>query len=1030
MGAAVALRVCLDSILGDAFPLAPLFLAVLLAAWYGGLGPALFATALGAILAARILLYPRDSFAVEGLGNQAGFALYLLIGSGIAVLGGFMHRERAEADAAARQDDAARRHLAALVEGSEDAIVGKDLDGNIVSWNASAERLYGYTAAEIAGRPFAVLVPPDRAAEVELLSRRLRQGDRIVQFDTVRQRKDGSLVPVSLSYSPIQDGQGRLIGTAAITRDVTEEKKALSALRASESRFAAVIHNAPVVFFLKDADGVYLMVNPRYAQTAGRPVEDILGKTDHDLFPREVADEFRREDEAILASGGVKTFEESFTHHGRRLTFLTSKFPLLGATGEAIGVCGIATEISDRQAAADALRASEHRLRLSLEAGRMGVWEWDLRTNAVHWSEKVEDIHGLPRGTFEGTFDAFQRLVHPDDRPRVHAAIERALTGRSDFEIEFRSRRPDGTLNWIAGKGQVFLEDGRPARMVGVAMDVTARKREEINTRFLADASSVLAALTDEASSLQKVATLAVPHFADWCAVDMANPDGSPRRVAVAHVDPQKVRLAHEIHERWPPHADAPQGVPRILRTGASELVGDITDEMLVTAIPDAELLGIMRRLGLRSYMGVPLLVRGKALGAITFIAAESGRRYDATDLAAAEDLARRAAVAIENSQLYQAVHDAGRRKDEFLATLAHELRNPLAPIRNALYLLRTADTGGPTVTRALDMMDRQLHHLTRLVDDLLDVSRVMRGKIDLRPEPVDLAAIATRAVETAQPLIDARRHTLTVVGPEQPLRVQADPVRLTEVVSNLLTNAAKYTEPGGAIRLAVTDGDGQAEIRVSDTGVGIAPDVLPRVFDLFFQADTSAAGTQGGLGIGLTLVKSLVELHGGTVEARSAGPGHGSEFVVRVPIFMGEASEMNAQGEPGTSANLRPAGHARKVLVVDDHPDAADSLAMLLRLEGHQVRVARNGPAALEAAQAEVPDVVLLDLGMPGMDGFEVARRLRRGPASHVLIAALTGWGQEEDRRRTREAGFDHHLVKPADPNDLRQLLARVNPA
>ncbi|MBO0697975.1 MAG: PAS domain-containing protein, partial [Zavarzinella sp.] len=780
-----------------------------------------------------------------------------------------------------------------------------DLDGTITSWNPAAERLYGYPAAEVVGKPFSVLVPADRVPEADEMARRLRRGERVAHFETVRQRQDGTPISVSVSYSPIRDVDGRLIGTAAVTRDVTEQRRALAALKASEARFAALIHNAPAIVFLKDPAGVYVMVNRRCAENVGLTVEQNLGRTDHDLFPPDVADGFRRTDEEVLRTGEVRTFEESFAVHGRRYTYLTSKFPLPGESGRPIGVCGI-------------------------------------------------------------------------------------------------------------------------------AIDITGHKRDAINTRFLADASTVLAALTDESSALQKVAGLAVPHFADWCAVDLAGPDGSIRRVGVAHVDPGKVRLAHEINERWPPDPNAPHGVPAILRTGRSQLVPEITEAMLAEAIADEDLLRILRDLGLRSFIGVALTVRGKALGAITFVSAESGRRYDETDLAAAEDLARRAAVAIENAQLYQAVREADQRKDEFLATLAHELRNPLAPIRNSLYLLKTTGTSGPTLDRAVAMMGRQVDLLTRLVDDLLDVSRVMRGKIELRSEPVDVAAVSGRAVETAQPLLDARRHRLTVAVPERPVWVQADPVRLAQVVGNLLTNAAKYTEPGGEIGLVAEEADGHAVVRVRDNGIGIAADVLPKVFELFFQADTSAAGTQGGLGIGLTLVRSLVERHGGTIEAHSPGRGQGSEFVVRLPLFRrDEGGGTRDEERPVLVPSLvpPPSSLAKRVLVVDDHADAADSLALLLRLEGHDVRVARNGPAAVEAAQSDPPDIVLLDLGMPGMDGFEVARRLRQGPAAGTVIAALTGWGQEEDRRRTREAGFDHHLVKPADPNDLRELLARTTP-
>ena len=339
-------------------------------------------------------------------------------------------------------------------------------------------------------------------------------------------------------------------------------------------------------------------------------------------------------------------------------------------------------------------------------------------------------------------------------------------------------------------------------------------------------------------------------------------------------------------------------------------------------------------------------------------------------------DLAHRAAVAIENTQLYQALRDTDRRKDEFLATLAHELRNPLAPIRNALQILKMPRVDAETVERSRDMMERQVHHLVRLVDDLLDVSRVMRGKIELRRERVELATVVARAVETVQPLVDAQGHQLSVRLPSESLPLDADPVRLAQVVGNLLTNAAKYTEPNGRIWLtAERDGD-MAVLRVRDTGIGIAPHMLPRIFELFVQVDHASTKAQGGLGIGLTLVKNLVEMHNGTVEARSEGLGKGSEFVVRLPLSA-QALDQDHGREAGQQAHQPPSPSGYRLLVVDDNQDAANSLAMLLELQGHEVRVAYSGVAALEMTKTYTPDVVFLDIGMPGMDGYEVARRI-----------------------------------------------------
>jgi len=374
-----------------------------------------------------------------------------------------------------------------------------------------------------------------------------------------------------------------------------------------------------------------------------------------------------------------------------------------------------------------------------------------------------------------------------------------------------------------------------------------------------------------------------------------------------------------------------------------------------------------------------------------------------------------------QRKQAEIALREADRRKDEFLAVLAHELRNPLAPIRNSLHILLLSAPHDSTVERVSEMMERQVNHLVRLVDDLLEVSRITRGKIELRKEPVELASVVRGAVETSRPLIDTARHQLSVAIPPEPLTLEADPVRITQVIANLLNNAAKYTEEGGQIWVtARREGDGVA-ISVRDTGMGIPVDMLPHVFEMFRQVDNSAGRSQGGLGIGLTLVKSLTEMHGGSVQARSDGPGKGSEFVVRLPLAAGQRT----LGSTGPASRPSTVFAPRRVLVVDDNHDAAESLGMLLKMLGSEVHIVYNGPDALEALRTYQPDVVLLDIGMPGMDGHEVARRIRQQPEfQHVTIIALTGWGQEEDRRRSQKAGFDYHLIKPADFSALETLL------
>jgi signal transduction histidine kinase len=434
-------------------------------------------------------------------------------------------------------------------------------------------------------------------------------------------------------------------------------------------------------------------------------------------------------------------------------------------------------------------------------------------------------------------------------------------------------------------------------------------------------------------------------------------------------------------------------------------------------------------RAGCHAVCSTPLLTSGGVL--IGTIATYFVRPHRPTDRETrlVELYARQAAEFIDNARLYREIREADRHKDEFLAMLAHELRNPLAPLTNALHMLRPDGLEGPEAEQVRAIAERQVRHLTRLVDDLLDVSRINNGKIQLRKGRVDLGAAIARAVDSARPLIESRRHELSISLPDGPVSLEADAARLEQVLSNLLNNAAKYTEPGGRIELEAGCEADEAFVRVRDTGIGIAPELLPRVFDLFTQEERSLDRSQGGLGIGLTLVRRLVQLHGGSVVATSDGVGRGSEFVVRLPL--GPSVEENAPSNGLREATAGPGDSTpKRVLVVDDNKDGARLLARLLRSSGHQTELAHDGPSALEAAIANPPDVVFLDIGLPGMNGFEVARRLREvdGP-NRALLVALTGYGREDDMRRSREAGFDHHMVKPVDPQALSDLLARHHP-
>jgi signal transduction histidine kinase len=378
-----------------------------------------------------------------------------------------------------------------------------------------------------------------------------------------------------------------------------------------------------------------------------------------------------------------------------------------------------------------------------------------------------------------------------------------------------------------------------------------------------------------------------------------------------------------------------------------------------------------------------------------------------------------------ERARAEQALKEADRHKDEFLAMLAHELRNPLAPILNAVQLMRMKPMADPQLSWSRDVIERQLSHLTRLVDDLLDVARITRGRINLSREPTELAVLIARAVETVQPLMQARGHEFTSEIPAGTLRINADALRLTQAFGNVLGNAAKYTERGGRISLTVCRQGTDVEVRVRDTGIGISAEALPRIFDLFTQVRSDHS--QSGLGIGLALVRRLLQMHGGTITAQSEGPGQGTEFLIRLPLLLETTHAAN--GEKSTTATGDAPPVRRRILVADDNADALETLATVLELGGHEVFSAANGSLALESAERHLPEVALLDIGMPLLDGYEVARRIRaQAWGKRITLVALTGWGQDSDRRRSQEAGFDSHLVKPLDLDKLTQLLAGLS--
>jgi PAS domain S-box-containing protein len=622
-----------------------------------------------------------------------------------------------------------------------------------------------------------------------------------------------------------------------------------------------------------------------------------------------------------------------------------------------------------------ALRQSEERRRLALDAAELGTWQIDLATNTFITDERFRIIFsGTTQAMdYERTFAA----IHPADRERIRQAA--AAAARADdpapYTEEFRVIHPDGSVRWVFAKGRANYEresQGRFLSLDGTVTDITARKRAEASLReseqrfrLVADAAPVLIWL----SGTDKMC-----HWFNrpWLAFTGRSMAQEVDNGWVEGVHPNDLeRCRHAIDAAF--DARAPFSMEYRLRRHDGEFRWLVNN-------------------------GVPRY--GSAGEFEGFI----GSCLDVTDYKNAE----------------AGLRDADRRKDEFLATLAHELRNPLAPIRNGLHVIRLAGASG-TVEQARSMMERQLTQLVRLVDDLLDMSRVTSGKLELRRARIQLRAVIDAAVETSRSAIEEAGHKLTLTMPADPIWLDGDLTRLAQVVSNLLNNSAKYMRRGGHVRLTAMCENDMAIVSVQDEGIGIPPAMLEKVFEMFTQVDRALEKTTGGLGIGLSLVKGFVEMHGGTIEARSEGEGRGSEFVVRLPVALSAADKVTPDEAQDSDGSPR----RRRILIADDNVDSTQWMGKLLEMLRNDVRVANDGLQAVELAESFRPDVILLDIGMPNLNGYEAARRIRAHPAGQgTVLIALTGWGQEDDRRKSFEAGFDHHLVKPVEIAVLTKLL------
>jgi PAS domain S-box-containing protein len=895
-----------------------------------------------------------------------------------------------------RAKDHLLAHLRAVVETTPACIKLVAADGTVLDMNSAGLAMVEANALEeVKGRCVYDLVSDEYRAAFRALNERVCSGaHETMQFEVVGLR--GTRRYMETYAAPLRGPDGNYV-QLAITVDVTSRKQTEQELRRQAQVLESMVEGVSVA----DETGVIVYTNPAEDRIFGYARGELVGQnvSVQNDYPE---DENRRiVTEVIERLKREKSWSGEFSNRRKDGSKFTTfaRISALDIGGRRYFVC-VQEDITDRKLAENALADARARLDAALEAGAIATWTWDIQQNRLFADRMLARLFNLPPSHADGgPLDEYARSIHPEDLPQVMHALEHAVASGRDYRAEYRVVQADGTVRWVVASGRAERDGtGRATRMPGVLVDITERKalEEQLRVRLdqLADADrrkeELLASLRESEEKLRLLADT-IPQLA-W----MAHPNGeiywyNRRWYEYTGTTPEQV-----AGWNWQSVHD-PEVLPAVLERWKTSLsTGEPFDMVFPLRGADGRFRPFLTRVNpLRSGDGR--------------ILHWFGTNTDISDI----------------KRMEEALRDADRRKDEFLATLAHELRNPLAPIRNSLEILKMPRLDPAVARQAVGMMGRQVQSLVRLVDDLLDVARVMRNKIELRKEPLQVATVVARAVEMVQSQIDAHAHRLELSVPEESLIVHADPVRLAQVIGNLLSNSAKYTESMGHISLAVLRSGPDVLFRVKDDGIGIAKDVLPHIFELFVQADHAFARAHGGLGIGLTLVKNLVEMHGGTVHAHSAGVGKGSEFTVRLPLEGASEAEQPAPDVEQLPTVYAP-GH--RLLVVDDNVDAARSLAMLLRLHGHDVAVAHDGRSALETAEAFRPRAVFLDIGMPGMDGYEVARLMRHQcNLNGVVLVALSGWGQAEDRRRTAAAGFHHHLIKPAEPAALGHVLAQL---
>ncbi|MCT7948653.1 PAS domain S-box protein [Ancylothrix sp. C2] len=922
-----------------------------------------------------------------------------------------------------------------LVESNIFGVAFGDFQGGIHYANDYFLNMIGYSRQDLEAKQIKWLdiTPPEYVHLDWQAGEELKQRGISTPFEKEYIRKDGSRVPILIGGALLQERCDEQQEIISFYLDLSDRKKAEKARQESEERFAAMFNQASIGIALVGLDGQFLEVNPAMSKISGYSQEELRQMNFQDVtHPDDLEADWALARQVINRQIPGYSIEKRYIRKNGEIVWvnLTSS-ALWDDKGQIKYGFGIIEDISERKQVQEALIESEERFRVMFNQAAVGIGLISLEGRYLQVNPALCEITGYT--SQELTQKLFQELTHPDDLEADISNLGRLIAGEvKGYSRSKRYYHKNGSIVWVnISISAVWDSSGKPKYNVAIIEDISDRRRSELAQTFLVEASTILAASLEWETSLSNLAQLAIPSLADACFVDIFEETMSLRLLGVACSEPHKKELLEEIHRRYPPEHQPKHPILQRLRQGKPTFEPQVSDEMLQITAQDEEHLQMLQALEISSMMVIPLRSRGQLFGCVSFMRMGTRQRYDRADLALAEEVARRAASALDNARLYREAREANRLKDEFLAVLSHELRTPLNAILGWTQLLQTRKFNEATTQRALETIDRNARTQAQLIEDLLDVSRIITGKLRLKPRWASVQSLISQTIDTLRLAAEAKSILVEFVSDPAIDLMWVDPERFRQIVWNLLSNAIKFTPNSGQISVILSRAGSFAEISVTDTGIGIKPEFLPFVFDRFRQADGSTTRSYGGLGLGLAIVRHLVEINGGSAFVFSEGEGKGATFKVRLPFLTGNSEDETELSTQFSSLNFVHSTLAHlRILVVDDEPDTLDMVSFTLEQYGAMVRKAPTATHALEILQEWLPDMLLSDIGMPQVDGYMLIRTLRERPPEQgglLPAIALTAYATENDRQQAFKAGFNCHLSKPVDPQLLIQSICNL---